>query len=160
MMMEKFSISDVIYEVIDIHKEEINRKNLSIKLEIKEERIYADKLSIHEVLDNLLSNSIKYTPEGGTISIRTLQYNSEKLTIEFSDTGIGIPKKEVSNIFDEFYIASNIKRAGTDNSGMGLAIVRKIIKSHRGTIYVKSEEGIGTTFTIRLPGVNKGKPNK
>jgi signal transduction histidine kinase len=153
MVMEEFSLFEVVNEIVDTHKESIDRKSLSVQLEIGEERIFADRLSIVEVMDNLLSNSIKYTPEEGEISIRVFKHSSQKLDIEFSDTGMGIPRKEVPHIFDEFYIASNSKRAGSENSGMGLAIVRKIIKSHSGTIHVKSEEGKGTTFTIRLPGL-------
>ena len=150
-MMEEFSLSEVMSEVIEAHKDNISRKKLSIQTDINDINIYADRLSIIEVLDNLLSNSIKYTPENGIIKIATSQHNSEKPIIEISDTGMGIPKKDVSHIFDEFFIASNNKHTGSDNSGMGLAIVRKIIKSHRGTIQVNSEEGKGTIFTIRLP---------
>ena len=151
MMMEEFSLSEVVNEVIESHKDNISGKKLSIQLGINDLNIYADRLSIMEVFDNLLSNSIKYTPEKGIIKIVTSQHHSEKPIIEISDTGMGIPKKELSHIFDEFFIASNNKRTGNDSSGMGLAIVRKIIKNHRGTIQVNSEEGKGTIFTIRLP---------
>ena len=151
MMKENFSLSELIHEIVDIQRENLENKDISIQLDLQVENLYADRLSIAEVFDNLLSNSIKYIPEKGTVRIKTIHNNSNKLNIEFSDTGIGIPQKDLSNIFDEFYIASNNKGGGTENTGMGLAIVRKIIKSHKGTIQVKSSEGKGTTFSIRLP---------
>lgn len=153
IMIEEFSLSEVINEIVDMYKEKIAEKNLTIQLDINETKIFADKLSIKEVIDNLLSNSIKYTPDRGIIRIKTSRYMRGKINIEFSDTGMGIPKSEVAHIFDEFYVASNIKQKGIHSSGMGLAIVQNIIKSHKGTIHVKSVEDRGTTFSIRLPRI-------
>lgn len=153
IVIEEFSLSEVINEIVDMYKEKIAEKNLTIQLEINETKIFADKLSIKEVIDNLLSNSIKYTHDRGVIRIKTSRHTRGKINIEFSDTGMGIPKSEVAHIFDEFYVASNIKKEGIFSSGMGLAIVQNIVKNHKGTIQVKSEENRGTTFTIRLPRI-------
>jgi signal transduction histidine kinase len=158
MLTEEFSLSEAVNEVLENHKEKISGKRLSLQLDIEEIDIIADRLSIIEVFDNLLSNSIKYTPEKGIIRIEISHHSQEKIQIILSDTGIGIPKKEISQIFDEFYIASNNKQPGTENSGMGLAIVRKIIRRHNGTIQVKSDIGKGINLSIRLPKVAKPKP--
>lgn len=160
MVIEEFSFSELVNDVVDIHKEKISAKKLSVQLEIEDMKISADRLSILEVMDNLLSNGIKYTTENGIIRITASQQGKDKLNIEFADTGMGIPKREVSHIFEEFYVASNNKHAGTENSGMGLAIVQKIIKRHRGTIHVRSEISRGTTFTIHLPRNINQKSNK
>lgn len=151
MMKERFSLSSLIHEIVDIYREDLNKNNISIQLDLQEEYLYADRLSIAEVFDNLFSNSIKYSKDKGTIRIKAFRNNSNKFNIEFSDTGMGIPREDLSNIFNEFFIASNNRGAGSDNTGMGLAIVKKIIRSHKGSIQVKSIEGDGTTFTIILP---------
>jgi signal transduction histidine kinase len=135
-----------------------------MQLDLQVDDLFADRISIGEVIDNLLTNSIKYTSEEGSIGIKTSRDNPDKLTLEFSDTGMGIPQKELQYIFDEFYIATNNKGAGTGNTGMGLAIVQNIVKSHKGSIHVRSNEGEGTVFTIRLPadtiqnGENQNNP--
>ncbi len=158
MMKEDFSLSALIHEIVGIHREDLDSKKISVQSDIQVEELYADRFSIAEVFDNLLTNSIKYISDEGTIMIKVVYNHANQSIIEFSDTGMGIPQKDLSNIFDEFYIASNNRGTGTDNTGMGLAIVKKIVRSHKGSIQVKSKEGEGTTFTILLP--NKDMPGK
>lgn len=129
-------------------------KNLQIETEIQSglPSIWIDRLQMERVLENLLSNAIKFTPEGGKIKISAYEKNGSIITC-ISDTGIGISKEDLPNLFDKYYRsqkASNIK-----GTGLGLSIVKSIIDAHNGKISVESEENKGTTFSFHLP---IGKP--
>jgi two-component system phosphate regulon sensor histidine kinase PhoR len=101
-------------------------------------------------MTNLIDNAVKYTKEGGTININNIMTNKE-IKLEISDTGIGIHKDDVSKIFDEFYRSDNAKAAELDGTGLGLPIVKNLIKRYGGNIDVQSILGKGTTFTISFP---------
>jgi len=109
-----------------------------------------DTLRLGQALDNLVSNAIKYTPNGGQVSIAT-SHNGETATITVSDTGIGIPSDEQDQIFGRFFRTSNARTSGIQGTGLGLAITRGIVEAHGGTIAFDSDEGAGTTFRITLP---------
>ncbi|MCX7798237.1 MAG: PAS domain-containing sensor histidine kinase [Melioribacter sp.] len=148
---EEFIICDVVNEVTDEFEKEIAKKNLVLTKELssKEVKIFADRKRIKQVLINLLSNAIKYTPDGGRITIIVNDFEREvELTV--SDTGIGIPEKELPKLFQKF---SKIYRpnAPVGGAGFGLALVKQIVDLHKGIIRVMSEENKGTTFIIRLP---------
>jgi signal transduction histidine kinase len=109
--------------------------------------VFIDENKIQGVLVNLYTNAIQAMVPGGTLSIGTsLERNSDHILIKIEDTGIGIPRKFISNIFDPFFSTK-----GTQGTGLGLSISYGIIKNHKGEIRVKSEVGVGTTFTIELP---------
>lgn len=107
-----------------------------------------DKLG--QVIDNLMNNAIKYSPDGGKITVKLEQTNTQVL-LRISDEGIGIPKKDLPKIFDRFYRVDKARNRNQGGSGLGLAIVRDIIKMHDGFVWAKSDGKIGTTFTIVLP---------
>ena len=109
-----------------------------------------DALRLGQALDNLVSNAIKYTPDGGQVSIAT-SHNGETATITVSDTGIGIPRDEQAQVFGRFFRTSNARTSGIQGTGLGLAITRGIVEAHGGTIAFDSDEGVGTTFRITLP---------
>ena len=112
-------------------------------------KINGDEEMVEQMLENLVSNAIKYTPEGGRIGMTFWPGGNETLRIVLSDSGIGIPKDEIHRLFTEFFRGSNVKNViGT---GLGLTIVKEIVDQHGGQIEVKSEEGLGTTFVIHLP---------
>ena len=115
-----------------------------------------DRAKMIQVLTNLVSNAIKFTPEKGRVSV-IVQRRYSNWTISVSDTGMGIPKEELSKIFDPFYRA-NRRGEHIQGTGLGLAIVSKIIKLHEGRIEVESQIGQGTTFTIFLPLEFKTSP--
>lgn len=148
---EEFEIQKLIDEVESDFKNEINQKELVLSKEYpqKEVKIYADRKRLKQALDNLVSNAIKYTPKGGRINLMVNDFEKE-IEIIVSDTGIGIPEKELPKLFQKF---SKIYRpnAPVSGAGMGLAVVKQIIDLHKGVIRVKSEENKGTTFIIRLP---------
>ena len=99
---------------------------------------------------NLLSNSIKFTPNGGSIYVN-IKANTNEVIIEIKDTGIGIPKDQIENIFDRFHQVNSSFCRHTEGSGLGLYIVKNLIQLHNGKIIVDSTYGKGTTFTIYLP---------
>ena len=107
-----------------------------------------DEKLLRHILSNLLSNAIKYSPSGGTVKLELI---GEQKTVMFhiQDRGIGIPQADLIQLFDSFHRASNV---GTiSGTGLGLAIVKKAVDLHNGQIFVKSEVGVGTTFTVKLP---------
>ena len=111
---------------------------------------HADAARLGQVLDNLVSNAIKYTPNGGSVSI-TMTRTGETATIAVSDTGIGIPENEQAQMFGRFFRTSNARDSGIEGSGLGLAITRGIVEAHGGTIGFDSVEGTGSTFRLTLP---------
>ena len=107
-----------------------------------------DPSRLERVLDNLLSNSIKYSPTGGDITVR-LREEGDTAILEVRDRGLGIPAADLPHIFERFRRAGNVGRAS--GTGLGLTGTRQIVEKHGGTIAVDSEEGAGTTVTVRLP---------
>ena len=109
-----------------------------------------DAARIERVLANLISNAIKYSPEGGTIAIRLDPPDGAWVDLHVSDQGVGIPEEDLPRIFDRYYRASNVvgRIAGT---GLGLAGVRQIVEQHGGTVTLRSAPSEGTIVTIRLP---------
>jgi len=109
-----------------------------------------DAESLGELVENLVSNAVKYTPAGGQVRVelRPLEGQAE---LRVSDTGIGIPAEEMDRIFDEFYRASNAREARKEGTGLGLSIVKATVEGHGGQITVTSEVGAGTTFRVLLP---------
>ena len=110
--------------------------------------IDTDKMT--QVLDNILNNAIKYSPDGGQITV-SMTTTETQLIISISDQGLGIPKKDLPLIFDRFYRVDKARSRAQGGTGLGLAIAKEIIKQHQGFIWAKSEYGKGSTFTIVLP---------
>jgi two-component system, OmpR family, phosphate regulon sensor histidine kinase PhoR len=112
----------------------------------------------HEQLDrlliNLLSNSIKFTPPGGTVTV-SANYCEEAAVIQVTDTGIGVPENDKKDLFNRFFRASNAVRAAVPGTGLGLSIARSIVANHGGSLDLVSDEGKGTTVTIRLPAPSR-----
>ena len=110
--------------------------------------IDTDKMT--QVIDNILNNAIKYSPDGGKIKVG-MKTTDAQLIISISDEGLGIPKKDVPRIFDRFYRVDKARSRAQGGTGLGLAIAKEIVKQHKGFIWAKSEYGKGSTFTIVLP---------
>ncbi|MBM6616909.1 cell wall metabolism sensor histidine kinase WalK [Bacillus suaedaesalsae] len=109
-----------------------------------------DEDKITQVLDNIISNALKYSPEGGKIQFR-LADKEGKLEISVSDQGVGIPKENLTNIFDRFYRVDKARTRKLGGTGLGLAIAKEMVVAHGGDIWAKSEDGIGTTIYFTLP---------
>ena len=110
--------------------------------------IDTDKMT--QVIDNILNNAIKYSPDGGKIKVGRNTTDAQ-LIISISDEGLGIPKKDLPRIFDRFYRVDKARSRAQGGTGLGLAIAKEIVKQHKGFIWAKSEYGKGSTFTIVLP---------
>ena len=110
--------------------------------------IDTDKMT--QVIDNILNNAIKYSPDGGKITV-TMKTTDDQMILSISDQGLGIPKQDLPRIFDRFYRVDRARSRAQGGTGLGLAIAKEIIKQHEGFIWAKSEYGKGSTFTIVLP---------
>lgn len=110
--------------------------------------IDTDKMT--QVIDNIMNNAIKYSPDGGTIMV-SVRTTDVQLILSISDEGLGIPKQDLPKIFDRFYRVDKARSRAQGGTGLGLAIAKEIIKQHHGFIWAKSEYGKGSTFTIVLP---------
>ena len=156
--IEPNDISQVINDACHTMTPHAKKKkvNLSVKLDRDLPQVNFDSDRVIQVLTNLISNAIKFTPEKGCVCVSAKQ-QGEDLAVSVSDTGMGVPKEALSKIFDQFSRVhqSNQQIKGT---GLGLAIVKKIVDAHNGRIEVESELGKGTTFTMFLPLAGKCTP--
>jgi signal transduction histidine kinase len=128
------------------------QKQITLQLDCPDEALTleADPLRLEQVINNLLSNGIKYTPENGSV---TLSAHSEKdqIRIQVKDTGFGIPASDLPRIFDQFYRVDRASHQSVKGTGLGLSIVQRIVHQHQGKIWVESKVGEGTVFTVQLP---------
>lgn len=149
---EALSLQEVVQKVADLMRAEADAKKLDLQFSAPSELspISADRNSMEGIFTNLISNAIKYTPEGGKIWV-TLSEDAEFIKAIVSDTGIGIKKEDLARIFDKFYRVKTVETRQIVGTGLGLSIVKSIVDAHLGSISVESEEGGGTTFTVLLP---------
>jgi signal transduction histidine kinase len=119
--------------------------------------LVGDRGRLAQVLDNLVSNALKFTPEGGTVSVKT-SLDSDYVVIEVADTGIGIPLEDQPRLFERFFRSTAATEQAIPGTGLGLAIVKAIVEAHGGTISVYSLQGQGTTFRVELPLEAQSKP--
>ena len=112
--------------------------------------VSADPRLLRQVVINLMSNAVKYTPPSGTISIR-LDRDGDGVVWRVQDSGIGIPKEAQRRLFEKFFRADNAVTLDTEGTGLGLYLVRLIVERHGGRVWCDSEEGAGSTFAFSLP---------
>mgnify|MGYP003394111842 CR=1 FL=1 len=112
--------------------------------------LFLDAEKIGIVVDNLLDNALKYTPPGGSVTLRTF-FDASHIRVEVADTGIGIPKDQIHRIFTKFFRTTNAMLFQTSGNGLGLYVAKNIVETHGGTMTIESAEGKGTTFTFTLP---------
>jgi len=149
---ERFSLAKSIEDVRDAVKLEAMSHGHTLAVSIPEELpdIVADRARIEQVLMNILSNAIKYTPDGGLIEI-SAGGGDGWVWVSIKDNGIGIPKEDIPRLFDRFYRVDKARSRQSGGTGLGLSIALEIIQRHGGAIDVESELGEGTTVTVRLP---------
>lgn len=151
---EKVEVSEMLDEVADRFSFQLQQKSITIynKVGNGTSPIELDRDKIDQVLDNLVSNAIKYTPDGGRIRI-IAERNEENHTLDITveDNGMGIPKKDIDRIFERFYRVDKARSRNMGGTGLGLSIAREIIKAHGGTIKLDSEYNQGTQVTFSLP---------
>ena len=155
--MEPFYLPDTIDKAMETVSRRAQDKSISLTCNVARsvEQVLGNEFSIDEMLTNLLFNAIKYTPQGKSVHLEASTCD-EYIQVDVVDTGIGIPADEIGNVFDEFFRASNAKKSEKDGTGLGLSLVKQIVERHGGTISVQSEEGKGSTLTVRLAQHNPG----
>ena len=153
--LKLFNIKDVIDTAVEIAMPKMEGKEINFSIEIDKQLpdIEADKEMITYVFLNLIANAFKYTPSGGKVWIKVSKEDGFAAT-EIKDTGIGIPLEDMSNIFEEFFRASNVAKT-TKGTGLGLSLVKYIIEKHGGNILLESEVGKGSSFRFTIPISNK-----
>ena len=148
----KLNVDDLAKQVVEnlqyLAKEK--KHNLKCVVNMVPGPVYADKDGIQQVMTNILSNSIKYTSEGGEITVYVGAAGG-KAYLKFVDNGIGIPEKDLKRIFERFYRVDKARSRQMGGTGLGLSIVKEIVEAHEGTIDIKSEVGIGTEVIVTLP---------
>jgi signal transduction histidine kinase len=149
---ETFSLSELTHDVIQKFRLEASRKQIALQAEIPANPTFVSGEIglIERVLENLLDNAVKYTPAKGEIRV-SLVPNHEQIVTSISDTGPGIPEEELPHIFERFYRVDGKHPRAEPGTGVGLAIVDRILRLHGSSIEVKSEAGKGTTFAFGLP---------
>jgi len=146
-------IGSVIREVIEQHKSVIAEKKIKLQVDFPLDSSLAfrfDKEKITIVFDNLIANAIKYTPAGGTVSLKALR-EEKFIRFKIKDTGIGIPKAEQNRVFSKFFRAKNAVSFETYGTGLGLYVAKSIVEKHGGTITLDSAVDDGTTVIFTLP---------
>ena len=156
LYFQKGNPLEFIEEIYFLYKDAATRKgiNFELHLENNEEEVWYSLSSVEKIVNNLLSNAIKFTPDGGTVTLSAAIIEQDdkdiRLKIEVSDTGIGIVKEELENIFTNYYQTRRGQNFNPNGWGIGLALTQNLVKLHKGTITVESEAGKGTRFNVLL----------
>jgi len=150
LSLTKFRLDKQIQNVAILLEPQWSKKNLLIDAELDKVTIYADEELLSQVWINLMHNAIKFTPEGGKIHF-VLTRNAEKISCTIADTGVGITLEDQLHIFERFYKVDKSRDRSLGGNGLGLSMVRKIVKLHGGKVTLESEIGKGSAFTVNLP---------
>jgi two-component system phosphate regulon sensor histidine kinase PhoR len=158
MNLEKtsFNLISIINNVFEMLEIQAEKNNISLVIDSKKNKINvtADQEKIHQVLTNLIENSIKYGKKDGTTEISIEEILENKYLVRITDNGQGIKKEHFERLFERFYRVENSGNRSTGGSGLGLAIVKHIIDAHNEKIYVESDYGIGSEFSFSIEKSN------
>lgn len=146
----RFDVSELIRHIIKNFEMDFINKRLDIKFYGQKEIVFADKDKISQVIINLLSNALKYTPEGGRVEVK-VECNGDMINIIVKDTGEGISPEDLPYIFERFYRADKSRNRLTGGAGIGLTIAKAIVEAHKGRIRANSRINEGTEFIVSLP---------
>jgi len=147
---ERFPLDAVVSNTIDLFRPQAQQQELNLTASVVPVAMEGNEEMMRELATNLISNAVQYTPAGGQIDIR-LDVDGEVATFSVADTGIGMTPEAKSRLFEEFYRAPEAKQTFKEGTGLGMAIVNRIIQIHRGQIDVRDTPGGGTTVRVRLP---------
>jgi signal transduction histidine kinase len=150
--VEAFSLAELLHDIVHEYELDAQKRNVRLTIEAPNDPavVYADIGLMQRVLENLIRNALKFTPSGGKIDIR-IDKQPGAVLVAIEDTGCGIAEEDLEHVFDRFYRAENATQAGSNNAGLGLAIVRKILDLHGSRISVSSQVDRGTRFEFDLP---------
>ncbi|MFP4474915.1 MAG: ATP-binding protein [Desulfatibacillaceae bacterium] len=145
-------VCGILREQVELHAALARDKDIALSLAPCDglPLIVANRQGVEEIVSNLVTNAIKYTPDGGRVDVKAVVEN-EYVRIDVADTGFGIPHEDMDNVFSRFYRVKNEQTRHIQGTGLGLAIVKSIVQAHHGSIRVESHPGSGSTFTVHLP---------
>jgi signal transduction histidine kinase len=163
LQIEDVQMRDVINEVIESSQNQIQSKNLNLKLDVDDDlpELRADYSRMVQIMTNLVSNAYKYTPDGGSITVTAKPYNNgalQGIVVTVKDTGYGIAPEDQAKLFTKFFRASDQNIRDEPGTGLGLSITKTMIETHGGELTFESELGKGTSFTFTMPLVSKIPP--
>ncbi len=151
---QPLTVSEIVQSCLERHRPRAESKEqiLEIMPPAGDEAlaVWADEEALEQILDNLLDNAVKYTPQGGRVCVRWRR-EGEQVCLEVADTGIGIPESDLPRIFERFYRVDKARSRELGGTGLGLSIVKHLVQAMHGSVHAASRAGQGTTFTIRLP---------
>ncbi len=147
-------LSPFVSSCVETHKDRAETKNLTLALDLgpldDSVLVLADEEAVRQILDNLIDNAIKYTPEGGSVVVGC-RLEDDAVTLEVADSGIGIPRDDLPRVFERFYRVDKARSRELGGTGLGLSIVKHLVQSIGGQISVDSRVGAGSKFTVQLP---------
>jgi signal transduction histidine kinase len=159
-----FALPDVLQVALSTITPQARRKKIQLTSKLAPDlpQIFGDRDKIRQVLLNLIGNAVKFTPEGGAVTVvvepsalkqRTLGFQTvpDAVRVTVSDTGIGVPAEHLQRVFDPFFQVDNSSTREYGGTGLGLSIVKRFVEAHGGTAWVESEVGKGSAFSITLP---------
>jgi signal transduction histidine kinase len=144
----ELNITALLHEVCQLHREMVPRAQISERFAATSMPMVGDAKLLFQVYSNLLSNALKYSPDGGMIDVDA-QIASEAVVVTIADHGIGVPARDLDRLFERYYRGSNV--SGIVGTGVGLYLVKMVVDLHGGSVEVNSKEGEGSRFTVRLP---------
>jgi len=148
-------LAPTIRRIAEVHRDRAEAKGLAFGVDLGpvDDRalVLADEEAIRQILDNLIDNAIKYTPEGGRVRVAGRPDPDGRIAVEVTDSGVGIPRDDLPRVFERFYRVDKARSRSMGGTGLGLAIVKHLAQSLGGQVSVASRPGAGSTFTVRLP---------
>jgi signal transduction histidine kinase/FixJ family two-component response regulator/GGDEF domain-containing protein len=157
---EEINLRDPIELILSSFKPQADGKSIQIKMEVEKDLppVYGDREKIVQIMMNLVGNAIKFTPQGGTISVSAKPYHGDgnMVAISVRDSGIGMPEDRLEKVFEKFYQVEGSLHRSVGGTGLGLAITKGLVEAHHGKIWVESDVGKGSTFTFTL-SISKGE---
>ena len=152
MQLDYFDLVPICSDVLDQLEEKARKKEIRMKLIDPHQKllVYADAQRISQVITNLVSNAINYTPEGGDVTV-SFDVSKKNITTQVTDTGEGIPAQHLPRIFERFYRVDKSRSREKGGTGLGLAIVKHILEGHDTHADVESIVGKGSVFSFKLP---------
>ncbi|WP_017815420.1 MULTISPECIES: cell wall metabolism sensor histidine kinase WalK [Paenibacillus] len=159
MRKQRTDVLELLEDTIDRFFVQMKQKDIRSSIDMQPEvgSVWIDRDQMDQVLDNLVSNALKYTPDGGSIKLGARCTEDGMLALSVEDTGIGIPKQDLGRIFERFYRVDKARSRNMGGTGLGLSIAREMVRAHDGTIELDSELGQGTTVTVMLPLHEEGE---
>ncbi len=156
MEMKPLELERVVRSAISTVETQAEEREIELKVALPSglSLVMADKKSLEQIFINLLSNAIKYTRKGGEVTVRAVE-NQNVIQVDVSDTGIGVPEDCLGKVFDEFFRVDAHGGGQPRGTGLGLALVKRMVEAHRGKVWVESQMGKGSTFSFTLPSAKK-----